>query len=311
MMCGVILAAGGLPAGCGAVRGAGGDGVGSDAACPEAWPAAAPLSAAEHADDEPASVDDRRLYARLLRAAVRLHEDDKAAPLETLRKHLDRKTCRLTLPAATGRPVAGPDLYRRACDSVIILGRLYKCDKCSHWHLGTAAGFAVAASGAVATNYHVVDNDEGAALVAMTGDGRVLPVREVLAADKVNDVALLQLDGQGPPPLPLGPEAPVGTAARVISHPERHFYAMTEGIVSRYFTTRAGGAEAPRVAITAEYAKGSSGAPVLDDCGRVVAMVESTQSIYYDKDKEGRERHLQMVIRQCIPVECLRALVAK
>ena len=293
----------GLLAGCGAS--------GGRVPCPEAWATVAPLPSADHADGEPASVDDRRLYMRLLQAAVRLHEDGKATPMATLREQLSRKTCRLALPPGADRPVASPDLYRRARDSVLMIGRLYKCDKCEHWHLGMAAGFVLTASGAVATNYHVVDKADSAALVVMAGDGRVLPVREVLAADKVNDVAILQLDGQGPAPLPLGPEAPVGTAARVISHPERHFYMMTEGIVARYFTARAIDSHGPRVAITAEYAKGSSGAPVFDDCGRVIALVESTHSIYYDKDEDGKEQHLQMVLRQCIPVRCLRALVVE
>ena len=33
--------------------------------------------------------------------------------------------------------------------------------------------------------------------------------------------------------------------------------------------------------VTAEYARGSSGGPVMDDAGNVIGMVSSTNSIYY------------------------------
>ena len=62
------------------------------------------------------------------------------------------------------------------------------------------------------------------------------------------------------------------------------------------------------MAITADYAKGSSGAPVLNSKGEVVGMVSATNSIYYNKER-GQNQNLQMVIKSCIPVDAIRRLI--
>ena len=64
------------------------------------------------------------------------------------------------------------------------------------------------------------------------------------------------------------------------------------------------------MAITAEFAKGSSGGPVLDANGNLVGMAAATSSIYYDV-QDGRKTNLQMVIRQCVPLESVRDLIRR
>lgn len=111
----------------------------------------------------------------------------------------------------------------------------------------------------------------------------------------------------GPPP---------GSLVSVLSHPEGHFFMFTEGIVSRYFcraehdsalwsTKNFGGdAEGRRTRVvglcmTADIAKGSSGAPVFyPKEGSVIGIADSTRTIYYDGNPP---RNPQMVIKTAIP----------
>ena len=101
----------------------------------------------------------------------------------------------------------------------------------------------------------------------MTRDGHVYPVREVLAADSTNDLAIVQVEGKGFTPIPLAPEAaPQGASIWVFSHPQWRYYTLSAGIVSSYFT--AGDNNVLPMQVTADFAGGSSGAPVFNERGR-------------------------------------------
>ena len=161
------------------------------------------------------------------------------------------------------------------------------------------------------TNYHVVDSSTKRGLVVMTADAHVYPVQRVLAASRADDLAILKVDAEGLQPLALAGSsdaAPVGSAVSIISHPDGRFYCYTAGVVSRYMKTELGGPEVEAVAVTADYARGSSGAPVLNGQGQVVAVVSSTESIYYTEDGQ-RQRDFQMVFRTCIPCTSLRKMI--
>jgi S1-C subfamily serine protease len=82
--------------------------------------------------------------------------------------------------------------------------------------------------------------------------------------------------------------------------------------VARYLMapTLDGKKQKTAMSITADYAKGSSGGPALDASGAVVGIASSTQSIYYGSEKP-EQGPLQMVVKNCVPVAALRAMVKK
>ena len=92
----------------------------------------------------------------------------------------------------------------------------------------------------------------------------------------------------------LSPDVRVGGAVYVISHPASHYYVFTSGIVARASFKHG------ELLITADYARGSSGAPVFDARGNVVGMVSGTRSIYYE-EAHGEQKNLQMVLRFAVP----------
>jgi S1-C subfamily serine protease len=201
------------------------------------------------------------------------------------------------------------ELYRSASDSVVAIGKLYKCEKCDQWHVAVAGAFAIAKDGVFVTNYHVMEGDERAEAVGvMTREGRVFAVNEILSANKVDDVAVFKTDLRGLPPLPVTDAVNVGATVYVISHAVDHYFTFTQGIVSGKFLNRYQKGKRAELAITADFCKGSSGGPILDETGTVVGMVRSTTSVYYDQVK-GVDENLQMVWKYCVPGDRLLAVL--
>jgi serine protease Do len=257
------------------------------------------------------ALEDLQLRNLLGRKGGNLIDTNETVPSETLIEQCERATCELTLPEPT--PIAnGPvEVYANANASVVMVGGLFKCDHCDNWHANSASGFVITDQGHVVTNHHVVSNTGVESLVVMTRDGRVSPVLEVLAANKGDDVAILRTNLEGVRPLPIAPAAeaaPVGSAVHAISHPDGRHYYFSSGVMARQGKVTGPDRPVDAVWITADYARGSSGAPILNDLGQVVAVVRSTSSVYYST-KEGVQRDLQMVFKMCSPTENILRLI--
>jgi S1-C subfamily serine protease len=196
--------------------------------------------------------------------------------------------------------------------AVYMVGTVYKCGKCDKWHPGgIASAWALTTDGVMVSNYHVFEKATGAAMGVCDREGKTYPVLEILAADKAADIAIFRVKADDLAPLALGSPAEIGSGVRVISHPDRRFFMQTSGEVSRYHQQPARKNQPATVwmNITADYAKGSSGGPVIDDAGKVVGMVSSTQSIYYESNNGQPKGALQMVVKNCVPAAAIRALL--
>jgi hypothetical protein len=252
---------------------------------------------------EPAYVDDRALLNALTRQVQQLNEAKKLTPFKLLREQLGRTECRVPLPAPPQKPLAAPELYRRAQESVLIHCHLFLCGKCSKLHVNASTCFPLTADGICVANYHSFTNSNTVAMAVATRDGRVFPVTEVLAVSRRDDTVIFRAATDKLAPLGLA-SAEVGEPVAVLSHPSGRFYVFTQGAVARYCLD--GGA--PRMHITADYAVGSSGGPVLNAAGAVVGMVASTQDVYA-KQEHGQHDNLQMVVKLCVPASSIRKLI--
>ncbi len=226
----------------------------------------------------------------------------------------ERATCPLRLAEPAGGKLAWPEVAARAEAATLVLGEFFREGKSKETRFSVAAGaFVVGENGVCVTCQHVAKEHGSRGLVAMTRDGRVFPVREVLAADPINDLLILQLDLPADvklPALPLAPAAaPVGSPVVVMSHPDDRFYMLTTGTVARHTVWREAAGDQAYMAITADFAKGSSGCPVLDERGAVVGIVNNTESIYYDDDGKRKQLDLQMVVKNATPSWLVRKMV--
>jgi S1-C subfamily serine protease len=225
----------------------------------------------------------------------------------------DHRACGLSLADVRDERLTWPAIAARAEAATVVLGEFYREPKSKKDEFSTAAGgFLISAGGACVTSLHVVNGKGARGFVALTRDGHVLPVREVLAADPLEDLAILQLevpDGILLPSLPLAPDpAPVGASVGVMSHPDERFYLFTMGSVGRHTVWRERGGAEHFMSITADFAKGSSGCPVLDERGAVVGVVNNTESIYYDDDGKKKQTDLQMVVKNATPSWVVRSM---
>ncbi len=256
----------------------------------------------------PGEVSDEQILDLLDAGAQELIKSGRTVKMNELLGQLNRRACSLALPKPAAARVSSSELVSKARAGILVIGDLYKCKKCPRWHVGASSGFMLTESGVCVTCYHVVNVPESPTLIAMTGDGRVVPVKEVLAANPNTDVAILRLEGAGFTPVPLDTEAPVGSPVRVVSHPDEHFFTFSEGIVSRYVSVplEKNSGEVTMMAITADFGAGSSGAPVFNERGGVIGIVNNTQSLYYDPK---RSKDLQMVFKHCLPSHYIRQLI--
>lgn len=229
------------------------------------------------------AADDRAIFQNLEAAAQALAEnsegilDRKTRLAQCERRH----TAALTLAPPNRSTLAGEEIFRRAASAAVLIGTAYKCDKCTKWHHSLASGFIISTGGVIATNHHVAANPVGEAMGVLTSDGKFYPVIEVLAADEAHDVALIRIAANNLPALPLRDDAPAGSPIFCYSHPANAFGCITEGIITRYCKLNEPARKgAVFMQTTADYARGSSGGPLLDSAGNAIGLVASTSPVF-------------------------------
>lgn len=253
-------------------------------------------------------VDDASLKRQFQKGLTDIYNSNDFPAPAAIRRQLNRKT-----PHEGNVPKAGPkdtveasNLYNHARKATLVIGHLFLCDKCDNWHLSIAGGVLISPGGLALTNHHVLAFDRASIFGAMTSDGKVYPIVEVLAASRKDDVALIRIESDKPLPyVSLANSAPVGTSVYAVSHPDSHFYALTAGDISRYSMSPK--EKTQRLEITANFARGSSGCGVYNKLGQLVGLISSTKSIYYHQDIDV-QKHLQMVIKTCVPLSGIKSL---
>lgn len=253
---------------------------------------------------------DEAIEAELIRAGTEFFKTGRGASASNIVAPPERGPVALRLPTPSRKTLTAAQVAARARAGTLVVAYLRLCKNCPNYHVVSGAGIVLTADGVIATCHHLVDDADARQFVVMTGEGRCFPVQKVLASSSTNDVVLLQLDTGGArlTPLPLEDDAPVGSRVFVLGHPESHYYTFTEGMVARHFTGQAETGVAEMLSITAEFAPGSSGCPVLNERGNVVGMADNIVRAGYDSKKA---HGASIVFKHCRPAAALRALVSR
>lgn len=136
-------------------------------------------------------------------------------------------------------------------------------------NLAMAGAVVISPEGLAITNYHVASliNDR---IVIVLSDGTVARVIKIIAANATTDVAIVQLDKQNLPWIPIAESAPaMADTIPMLHHSESRFYTYDAGYVKRYPLI----GNQPWMEISADFAPGGSGCGIYNAKHELVGLV--------------------------------------
>ncbi|MBK3516995.1 S1 family peptidase [Carboxylicivirga marina] len=231
---------------------------------------------------------------------------------DTYKKQLLNEKCEVKLDSILHEANGSQNFYTTHKHQVLIYGKMYNCGNCPEWHISAATAFPISDDGICASNYHVFDSynpdssEDYETSFVMDLKKNIYPIVEVLAASKKDDLAIFRINCEPNTikPLVLGNDLVNGGDVCLISHPDSRYYTFTQGILNRTYIKPKEGIL--RQSMSAAFARGSSGAPVLDSTGKVVGIVAGTSPVF--RNGNPSEGH-QMIVNEIVPVSRLRALI--
>jgi len=264
--------------------------------------------------------DDARIAADYQKSVDSLLLKVKTMTLQEAKQAITNpsKSADVGIVKPSKRVLTANAIYERAKAATVITGCVYLCPRCSNTHISESSGYVIDPKGIMITNYHVVatyanmaDGNKPLGFVVRMANGRTYAVKSVLTSSKENDLAILQLETNGDvlPALPLAEGAKVGEKVFVLGHPKGMHYFFSQGNVMDKYLEEAGESNKrffrEMVVISADYATGSSGGPVMNEYGDVIATVSNTHPLIHSEMNPG----LQMVLKNTVPVESLYKLI--
>ena len=282
---------------------------------------------------EPWYVDDDELFKAFTEKSQALAAGGKCLGTADLKKKTAAdSTCKVDPANPTDKRLDPEDVYDAALPGVFLIGSVVKGkndkgeDAFLDGRLGTA--WVLTADGVLVTNWHLFDEiEENESFTVMNHKREVFPVTDVLAVNRTADIAVFRVAAKGLTPLPLAEKQPrVGAWVGVLGHPGDRYFTFTQGAVSRYTTAKRDDKRERWLSITADYAYGSSGSPVLDRTGAVVGMAALTESLDYPEDPPAEAKKdekpkddkpaakgssLQMVVKLAVPAAEIRNIIGK
>jgi len=274
------------------------------------------------ARDSSVFLDQEKFLMIFENRAKEIFEKGNFLTVENAVKQLEEtegKTIKIRRVAPNDKVLDKSEIHSQVLKSIVVYGIAFDCGNCDLMHVNPASGYVIDEDGLIVTNQHVIesftngeDGNKNLTMQIMTSSGKVYPVIEIISASKRYDLAVVKVDTGGDKLIPIafGEDAEVGDDVYVLSNPQGMLFYFSSGIVSRYYLLRSNPHDfhdaIPEMQITAEYAVGSSGAPVVNNKGNLVSTVSTTQSVYSNNTKNA---NLQMVARGTKPIVLLKELI--
>lgn len=239
-----------------------------------------------------------------IKNSLKLKEQGKIVPRQKLHEQRQAKSCSIVYNKKINKKIS-KDIYNQCMNRIVHINSLYlpgPGHKPANCH---STGFFINDEGVCVSNAHIFNklNDDKINILANTVtdcEGNTYPVEKILATDVDNDVCIFKVAlDKNTKSLPMKPESNVGDKTYIISNAGDNLYMLTDGILTRKYMkalSRTKGVK--RISTNAEFCKGSSGAPLLDNKGNVIGVVSATLHIMSPDNT-----HQQMIVKECIPIQ--------
>jgi hypothetical protein len=209
-------------------------------------------------------VDDWRIYNKVSKIYAEQLEQDEQSWLDSGWSKVDLATvptsAKIKLPKADAEPLSLDRICRAT--GVVALGG-------SMQNLSTGGAVIISPEGLAITNFHVASliNDR---IVIVLSDGTVARVIKIIAGNPNTDVAIVQLDKQNLPWIPIAESEPVmAETIQMLHHSESRYYTYDTGYVKRYPLL----GHLPWMEISADFAPGGSGCGIYNGKYELVGLV--------------------------------------
>ncbi len=259
-------------------------------------------------------VDDEAFEAASGKQVEQLAKEGKLVSYSYLAEHVPLNRTEISpAPEATNQ-LSGPELADTLRGSTVAVGLRYQEPHSKKWRYEIAATAFALAPEILSTSLHVMTLDPDmmreAQAVAITSDGKIFPITEIVATSNRGDTCLVRAPGLSLPPLPLRPGVKPGEKIWCMSHPDGFTFMFTSGEVARISRERYDKKTAPglHVEVTAEYCPGSSGGAVTDAAGNVVAQVSSINQYSDGASRQAKSVNGIVSARTCTAAEEMIAL---
>ena len=261
-------------------------------------------------------VEDENYEKAAGQAVDRLAKEGKLVNFSEIAQKAPKRRLGLPVPPVSTRQLPAPELADVLRHSTVALGLRYQEPRSKKWRFMIGATAFAVAPEVLSTSLHVMTIDPAimreAQAVAVTDEGKVLPVAGIIAASDRADTCLIHVPGLELPPLPLRGGVRPGEQIWCMSHPDGFSYMFTGGQVARISRDRYDVKHQPalHVEVTAEYCPGSSGGAVTDAAGNVVAQVSSINNYDGFTSRDGKAVNGIVSARTCTAAEELMALTS-
>lgn len=257
---------------------------------------------------------DQNGSAEMIAKASALREDGKLVDAARIKELIEKPVPeKIALPPAKSIPLSREGIYEFSRQCRVRVGWYFLCHKCNHWHTRLAGGYPLTEDGVIATCHHVAkpedDMREGYLIVVDAG-GNVTPVTSIIADNAELDICLLRASGGKFNAMALNDAVRPGDAAYCLSDPLGINGYFSEGMVNRFFRRPEGKGtpeERLRLHVSTDWAPGSSGSPVLDECGNVIGHVSTISAMSDPRNQaagspeQPRRGDTQMVLHEASP----------